>query len=192
MGVECCAANSNLPPRRADPHAEGKNPVGEPPPRSAVFRMDPPPPQPPLCISPLPIGDSRRTRTLGVRGGPPRRGFWRSISGRSRVDFGSISGRSRVCTSESAPATGPRGRARALLWPAREGAMMSVLSAGWPFRVGESFGRVRVGGLGAGAAATRARTVHVLAVALSCLKFIPCRNPPSLLRSVHCTRRVLR
>ena len=42
--------------------------------------------------------------------------------------------------------------------------MMSVLSAGWPFRVGESFGRVRVGGLGAGAAATRARTVHVLAV----------------------------
>ena len=32
MGVKCCAANSNLPPRRADPHAEGKNPVGETPP----------------------------------------------------------------------------------------------------------------------------------------------------------------
>lgn len=49
--------------------------------------------------------------------------------------------------------------------------MMSVLSAGWPFRVGESFGRVRVGGLGAGAAATRARTVHALAVARCRLKF---------------------
>ena len=24
VGVKCCAANSNLPPRRADPHAEGK------------------------------------------------------------------------------------------------------------------------------------------------------------------------
>ena len=39
----------------------------------------PPPPRPPLCIShapPLPIGDSRRTRTLGVRGGPPGGGFW--------------------------------------------------------------------------------------------------------------------
>ena len=49
--------------------------------------------------------------------------------------------------------------------------MMSVLSAGWPFREGESFGRVRVGGLGAGAAATRARTVHMLAVARCRLKF---------------------
>ena len=74
VGVKCCAANSNLPPRRADPHAEGKTLWDKTPPRSAVFRVDPPLPSLPLCIShppPLPIGDSRRTRTLGVRGGPP-------------------------------------------------------------------------------------------------------------------------
>ena len=74
MGVKCCAANSSLPPRRADPHAEGKTLWDKTPPRSAVFRVDPPLPSLP-CASrpppPLPIGDSRRTRTLGVRWGPP-------------------------------------------------------------------------------------------------------------------------
>ena len=79
VGVKCCAANSNLPPRRADPHAEGKTLWEKTPPRSAVFRMDPPLPSLPCSFfappPPDPIGDSRRTRTLGVRGeGPPREG----------------------------------------------------------------------------------------------------------------------
>ena len=42
MGVKCCAANSSLPPRRADPHAEGKNPVGEPPPAVGSLQSGPP------------------------------------------------------------------------------------------------------------------------------------------------------
>ena len=103
MGVKCCAANSNLPPRRADPHAEGKTLWEKTPPRSAVFRMDPPLPSLPCSLfaplPPDPIGDSRRTRTLGVRGeGSPREGAWGiecwvDRSCRSRVDLGSISAR---------------------------------------------------------------------------------------------------
>ncbi len=50
MGVKCCAANSNLPPRRADPHAEGKNPVGENPSAVGSLQNGPPPPQPPLFV----------------------------------------------------------------------------------------------------------------------------------------------
>ena len=59
MGVKCCAANSNLPPRRADPHAEGKNPVGENPSAVGSLQNGPPPPQPPLFVfrtpPPLPV-----------------------------------------------------------------------------------------------------------------------------------------
>ena len=90
VGVKCCAANSSLPPRRADPHAEGKTLWDKTPPRSAVFRVDPPLPSLPCSFvappSPLPIGDSRRTRTLGVGGeGSPREGAfapcWVKIDG---------------------------------------------------------------------------------------------------------------
>ena len=74
VGVKCCAANSNLPPRRADPHAEGK-PCGTKPPRGRQSsEWTPPSPASPVHLAPPPaphIGDSRRTRTLGVRGGPP-------------------------------------------------------------------------------------------------------------------------
>ena len=51
MGVNCCAANSSLPPRRADPHAEGKTLWDKTPPRSAVFRVDPPLPSLPCSFS---------------------------------------------------------------------------------------------------------------------------------------------
>ena len=71
--------------------------MGQNPPAVGSLQSGPPPPQPPLCIShppPLPIGDSRRTRTLGVRGGPPAGGFrallirsFLSVSGRSRVEL---------------------------------------------------------------------------------------------------------
>ena len=106
VGVKCCAANSNLPPRRADPHAEGKTLWDKTPPRSAVFRVDPPLPSLPCSFSHPPANTDTRGGGGGVpqRGGfgallsqsPPQRGLVGSISGRSRVDLGSISGQSRV------------------------------------------------------------------------------------------------
>ena len=79
VGVKCCAANSNLPPRRADPHAEGKTLWEKTPPRSAVFRMDPPPPQPPLFVirTPPPRPPWRLAKDTDARGeggGSPREG----------------------------------------------------------------------------------------------------------------------
>ena len=104
VGVKCCAANSSLPPRRADPHAEGKTLWDKTPPRSAVFRVDPPLPNLPCSFShPPPRSPSVTREGHGHSGwggrGPPERGLWglvESISGRSRVDLVSISCRSRV------------------------------------------------------------------------------------------------
>ena len=118
VGVKCCAANSSLPPRRADPHAEGKTLWDKTPPRSAVFRVDPPLPSLPRSFShppprsPSVTREGNRHSGWGGRG-PPERGLWGlvesirppegpsrvdlwSISCRSWVDLGSISGRSRV------------------------------------------------------------------------------------------------
>ena len=79
MGVKCCAANSNLPPRRADPHAEGKTLWEKTPPRSAVFRVDPPLPSLPCSFfAPPPPAPHWRlakdTDARGEGGGAPQRG----------------------------------------------------------------------------------------------------------------------
>ena len=101
VGVKCCAANSNLPPRRADPHAEGKTLWDKTPPRSAVFRVDPPLPSLP-CSSrtPPPRSPSVTREGHGHSGwggrGPPERGLWGLVGLIARADLGSISGRSRV------------------------------------------------------------------------------------------------
>ena len=80
MGVKCCAANSNLPPRRADPHAEGKTLWEKPPPRSAVFRVDPPLPSLPCASRTPPRSPSVTREGHGHSGwggrGPPERGLW--------------------------------------------------------------------------------------------------------------------
>ena len=77
MGVKCCAANSNLPPRRADPHAEGKTLWEKTPPRSAVFRVDPLPSLPCSFFAPPPVPHWRLAKDTDARGeggGAPQRG----------------------------------------------------------------------------------------------------------------------
>ena len=106
VGVKCCAANSNLPPRRADPHAGGKNMLGwSLVPISGRSRVDLGPRRVKTLWDKNPPADeylgglSGRSRAIsGNLGSISVRcqvdlGF---ISGQSRVDLGSISGRSRV------------------------------------------------------------------------------------------------